>query len=167
MSIRTLLPSDISQVLSINEESQPHVAALDAHELHRLLGISQDHLVAEQQGQVSGYALSFSRDSAYDGEEFLMFKKLVLEPFIYIDQVAILPSTQKSRLGQQLYGVLELLARTRGASSLCCEVNISPPNPGSRAFHNRMGFELIRPFMTGDGRSVELLQKPLPRMTYK
>jgi predicted GNAT superfamily acetyltransferase len=34
----------------------------------------------------------------------------------------------------------EDLAAMAGDRPLCCEVNLVPPNPGSLAFHERLGF---------------------------
>ena len=159
--IRPLVPSDSGQVLLLNAESQPKVAALDRAELDRLQSISHDHIVAEDGKLICGYLLSFAREDAYDGEEFVILRTLISQPFVYIDQIAILGSLQRSGIGRRLYGVLEHTAMLRGACFLCCEVNTAPPNPGSLAFHRRLGFDSVGSFATRDGRNVELLRKRL------
>jgi predicted GNAT superfamily acetyltransferase len=52
-------------------------------------------------------------------------------------RVVVAPEARGRGLGRRLY---EDLAATAGARPLCCEVNLVPPNPGSLAFHERLGF---------------------------
>jgi uncharacterized protein len=158
-SIRKLAPSDNAQVLSLNAKAQPHVAHLDANELHRLQTLSQAHLVAEENETILGYALAFDRNDAYDGEEFMVLRSLIPQPFVYIDQVVVLGPAQKAGIGRSLYGALEQAALLRDVHSLCCEVNTTPPNPNSLAFHTRLAFSSLGSLATRDGRNVALLQK--------
>jgi predicted GNAT superfamily acetyltransferase len=160
-SIRKLVPSDTAQILSLNAKAQPHVAHLDGIELERLQSLSQAHLVAEADEAVLGYALAFDRNDAYDGEEFVALRSLIPQSFIYIDQVVILGSAQKAGIGRRLYSALEHAALLRDVRSLCCEVNTTPPNPDSFAFHTRLAFRSIGSLATRDGRNVVLLQKRL------
>jgi predicted GNAT superfamily acetyltransferase len=162
LSIRTLMPADEDQVLEINVEAQPNVAVLDHVEFSRLMGLSRTHIVAADWETVFGYALSFDRDDAYDGEEFLELRSLISQPFMYIDQVAVVGSAQGTGIGRRLYKVLEHTAWERGIRCLCCEVNTMPPNPGSLAFHSRLGFSTLSSFATRDGRNVVLLEKRIP-----
>ena len=161
LTFRPMATTDAAQVLTINASSHPHVAGLSRFELARLLSLSNAHIVAVDGQTVLGYALSFARDDAYDGEEFIALRSLIAEPFLYIDQVATAGSMRRAGIGRRLYGSLEHAALLRGARSLCCEVNTTPPNPDSLAFHTRLGFSKLAAFATGDGRRVDLLQKRL------
>ena len=161
LSIRTLVPADNVQVLSLNASAQPHVALLDGAELERLQSLSQAHLVAEDGEVIVGYALAFARGDAYDGEEFVTLSSLIPQSFVYIDQVVIHDSVKRAGIGRRLYGALEHAALLRGAHSLCCEVNTTPPNPDSLAFHGRLDFSPVGSLATRDGRNVRLLQKRL------
>jgi len=154
-----MVPDDKAQVLSLNARARPHVAPLDDAELTRLCSLSDAHLVAVAGGMVLGYTLNFADDTAYDGEEFLVFGSLIARPFIYIDQVVVLSSVRGTGVGRILYAALEHAALMRGARSLCCEVNTDPPNPGSLAFHHRLGFSVVGAIATQDGRKVHLLEK--------
>jgi uncharacterized protein len=162
LSIRALMPADEDQVLKINVEAQPNVAALDHVEFSRLMGLSRTHIVAADGETVFGYALNFGRDDAYDGEEFLALRSLISQPFVYIDQVAVIGSAQGTGIGRRLYKALEHTGWERGIRCLCCEVNTMPPNPGSLAFHSRLGFSKLSSFATRDGRNVVLLEKRIP-----
>jgi predicted GNAT superfamily acetyltransferase len=159
--IRPLAPADETQVLKINVEAQPNVAALDRVELARLSSLSRTHLVAVDGEAVRGYALIFARDDAYDGEEFQALSSLIAQPFAYIDQVAVTGPARAQGIGRRLYEALEYAASERRIHRLCCEVNTTPPNPGSLDFHARLGFSTLGSMDTRYGRNVVLLQKLL------
>jgi predicted GNAT superfamily acetyltransferase len=147
--------------LALNASARPNVAPLDGIELARLQGLSREHIVAVEGEEVRGYALVFAHDHAYDGEEFLALRPLIARPFLYIDQVVVLRSLQGTGIGRQMYGAIERSALLVRASSLCCEVNAMPPNPGALAFHSPLGFSAVGSLATGDGRTVHLLRKRL------
>jgi predicted GNAT superfamily acetyltransferase len=160
-SIRPFASADTDRVLSLNAGARPNVAPLDDAELARLHALSSTHLVAVDGGAVLGYALSFAHDDEYDGEEFQALRVMLAQPFSYIDQVVVLASARAAGIGRRLYEAIERAAVLRGARCLCCEVNTAPPNPGSLAFHGRLGFIAIGSLATRDGRNVNLLQKRL------
>jgi predicted GNAT superfamily acetyltransferase len=161
VSIRPLMSPDAGQVLSLNASARPNVAPLDGIELARLQGLSREHIVAVEGAEIRGYALVFAHDHAYDGEEFLALRSLIAQPFIYIDQVVVLRSAQGTGIGRLMYRTIERAALLDRADSLCCEVNAIPPNPGSLAFHSRLGFSAVGSLATRDGRTVHLLRKRL------
>lgn len=161
VTIRALQHDDIAEVLRINAAAVPAVFRLDASEVSRLLAISGLHLAAvRSDGCLTGYALAFSSAHPYDGEEFLAFRRFVDDPFLYVDQIAIEQDRRGTGIGRALYRELASCARGLGASSLCCEVNIEPPNPGSLMFHEHMGFARVGEFSASDGRKVALLSLP-------
>jgi len=161
LSIRPMESADAGQVLSLNAGARPNVAPLDGIELARLQALSHEHIVAVEGEAIRGYALVFAHDHAYDGEEFLALRSLIARPFLYIDQVVVLPSAQGTGIGRQMYEAIERAALLGRADSLCCEVNAIPPNPGSLAFHGRLGFCAVGSLATRDGRTVHLLRKRL------
>ena len=158
-SVCSFEPEHASDVLRINAAAGVAVCRLDARELSRLAAISPFHLIAlADDGKVLGYLLAFSRDDGYDGEEFLALRSAIDEPFLYIDQVAIDSRLAGTGIGRMLYGALAQRGRELGAKVLCCEVNTSPPNPGSLAFHGHLGFRKVGALSTSDGRTVALLR---------
>jgi hypothetical protein len=162
ITIRAMTREDSPQVLRINASSQPHVAPLNERELGRLLALHNEHLVAiENTEPALGYALAFHREASYDGEEFLVLRSALAEPFVYIDQVAVAAQHMGRGVGRALYEELERIAGGRRIRFLCCEVNTKPSNPDSATFHKRMGFEFFATLTTFDGREVELLTKTL------
>lgn len=163
-TLRTLRADDEHSVLGINAESQPHVAHLSPAELTRLVALSAQHIVVEDAaGCVIGYALVFAHDADYDGEEFRLLRQQLVEPFLYIDQIALAPSARGRGIGRLVYAGLAQQAEAQGLRALCCEVNTQPANPASLAFHERLGFDPVGPLATQDGRQVVLLQRRLDR----
>lgn len=126
------------------------------------MSLSTLHLAAlGPDGAVRGYALVFGRDHGYDGEEFLVFRQRLAMPFLYIDQVVVSASSRGAGVGREIYSDIAKRACQFGATALCCEVNASPPNPGSLAFHQAMGFASLGELATQDGRRVVLMHRPL------
>ena len=66
-----------------------------------------------------------------------------VDNFFYIDRVIIGEDAQGQGLGRTLYDDVAAFAQARGHTSLVCEVNTVPDNPGSHAFHLRLGFEVL------------------------
>jgi predicted GNAT superfamily acetyltransferase len=162
VTVRPLRHDDATDLLRLNAAAAPAVFRLDCPELSRLMGISSLHLAAAQSdATLAGYVLAFSREQPYDGEEFLVLRSSVAEAFVYVDQIAIEERARGTGIGTMLYQELAARARGLGAAALCCEVNTSPPNPGSLAFHQRMGFNRIGVINTLDGRIVTLLKREL------
>ena len=160
--VRAMTERDGSDVLRINAASRPGVSPLDEGELARLRALSALHLVAvDAQERVVGYALVLPRGAAYDGEEFHALERALPEPFLYVDQVAVAAGERRHGVGRALYAAVEALARRRGAAHVCCEVNTLPPNPGSAAFHRRLGFFAVGAMATRDGREVALYARRL------
>ena len=162
IGIRVMTAADSRQVLRINVSGRPGVAALDAEELTRLLALPNEHLVAtEDDDSALGYVLALRREAPYDGQEFLVLRSAISEPFIYIDQVVVAAGQNGRGLGRALYEELERIAGQRRIRVLCCEVNTKPSNPHSLGFHKAMGFEFLASLAVADGREVELLTKVL------
>lgn len=147
-------------MLRINVASAPAVARLDVVELQRLATLGERHLVAvDERDTVLGYALAFAHCESYDGEEFRQFTRRMAEPFLYVDQIVIAAPGRRSGIGQALYKHLAAEARRSQLTLLCCEVNTIPPNPGSMAFHLRLGFRPLDTVAVSDGRTVTLLTR--------
>lgn len=164
IAVRALAPKDANDVLRINTGARPGVAALTNVELERLTSISRGHMLAAVcDARVVGYLLAFDSKVSYDGEEFRWFRGTESEAFVYVDQVAVEEGGRSRGVGSALYAAIRTLARDIGAGALCCEVNTTPANPASLAFHRRMGFVVAGSMVTEDGRAVDLLRLRLRR----
>lgn len=82
--------------------------------------------------------------------------------FVYVDRVVVAEGSRTRGLGKLLYEDVIEAARRAGHTRLCCEVNVDPPNPGSAAFHAKMGFQEIgRARLTDRGKTVRYLTRDL------
>ena len=69
-------------------------------------------------------------------------------------------------LARVLYEDLFTAAAAAGHGVVTCEVNLVPANPGSDAFHARLGFaEVGRGELAAGAKLVRYLARPLPPAT--
>ena len=84
------------------------------------------------------------------------------ERFVYVDRVVVAERARGRGLGRLLYRDLIDAALGAGRVTLCCEVNVDPPNPASDAFHLALGFsEIGRAFLPDRGKTVRYLVRDL------
>jgi predicted GNAT superfamily acetyltransferase len=82
--------------------------------------------------------------------------------FVYVDRVVVQKDSRKRGLATLLYHDIMEAARFAGHTRICCEVNIDPPNPGSDAFHARMGFDEVgRAYLPDRRKTVRYLMRDL------
>ena len=145
--IRQAQISDFPRILDINAAEEEKTSRIDLAKITQLDSWSDYHRVAVLEDQVVRFLLVMSEASEYDGENFRWFVERYSR-FLYIDRIVIDGSAARRGVGSALYRDLIQFAATQGCPLLCCEINVSPPNPVSHAFHARFGFEEV-------GRSAE------------
>ena len=82
-------------------------------------------------------------------------------PFLYVDRIVVDDRAQRLGLGRRLYHTAAATAAARGlvGATVCCEVNVRPPNEESMMFHTRVGFEAVGEQEGGhDGVVVAMLE---------
>jgi predicted GNAT superfamily acetyltransferase len=103
-----------------------------------------------------GFLLAFDQEPAPGAIHFGWLAQQSAD-FIYVDRIVTAPHARGQGLARVCYEALYGIARGRGAKRITCEVNLSPPNPASDAFHAAMGFaEIGRNQMPG-GKIVRYL----------
>lgn len=147
MLIRQAQATDFSRILDINATEEEKTSRIDLARITQLDRWSDYHRVAVVEGQVVGFLLVMSDASDYDGDNFRWFIERY-KRFLYVDRIVIDQAYAGQGVGSALYGDLIEFAATQGRPALCCEINVSPPNPVSHAFHARFGFNEV-------GRSAE------------
>lgn len=153
MRIRDLARSDIASVLALNNAHAAEVNELSAADLSRLVAVAAHARVIDDG---LGFLIAFDERTPPQGPNHAWF--LARESaFLYVDRVVVSPSARGLGLARLLY---DDLASAAGGRLLCCEVNLAPPNPGSLAFHERLGFqpcgEAVDP---RNGKRVQYLQR--------
>ena len=137
--IREAQVSDFRRILQINATEEEKTSRIDLDRIAQLDLWSDYHKVAVMDDEVVGFLLVMSETSEYDGDNFRWFVERYSR-FLYIDRIVIDRASARRGLGSALYSDLIQFAATQSWSTLCCEINVSPPNPVSHAFHAHFGF---------------------------
>jgi predicted GNAT superfamily acetyltransferase len=131
--IRPITRDDLPAVLALNNAHAVEVNALGAEALAALVAVAEHALLSDDG---LGFVIALGERTPIQGPNHAWF--VARQPrFVYIDRVVVAPHAQGRGLGRRLY---EQLAASADGRPLCCEVNLVPPNPGSLAFHERLGF---------------------------
>ncbi len=151
---------DVPAVTTLNAGASPAVNILTEDEVSQLFGLCDIALVATNRSRdVVAFLLSLAQGQPYTSENYQWFEKRGIR-HQYIDRIVVAPSAKGTGVGRALYESVFERARERGANEVSCEVNVDPPNPGSLAFHERLGFQLLAEQWTkGDSVKVALLAR--------
>ncbi|GAA0999911.1 GNAT family N-acetyltransferase [Subtercola frigoramans] len=154
--VRPVSPADETQLLRLNNAAVPAVNELDEAALRAIL--SDSHLsiavVDERDLQtVLGFVVTFVAGAPYDSENYRWFETRS-DDFLYVDRIVVADGHRGRKLGQVLYSAVFEAARDARRREVFCEVNLQPPNPGSLAFHGRLGFSEVGQQATKGGTVV-------------
>lgn len=140
-SIRAVAADDLPLLYAINEASTPGVGQVTQAELGRLVAMSAATLVAEDSEGMAGFILCLTEGADYASPNYAWISERY-PTFAYCDRVAMARRARGRRGGEALNAAAcRHFAGKRDV--LLCEVNLAPPNPGSRRFHERLGFSAV------------------------
>ena len=163
-TLRPYRDRDLDALVAVNDAAYPAVPITPAEELAELIGMSSVAVVVDD-GAAAGFVLGMPPGLAYQSENYLFFSARAREhgtTFVYVDRIVLAAHLRGRGLGPQLYDAVFDEARRVGADEVLCEVNLEPPNPGSLAFHTRLGFvEVGRQSTKGGANVVALLAAPV------
>jgi len=167
-ALRPYHDRDLDALVAVNDAAYPAVPITPAAELAELIGMSSVAVVVDD-GAAAGFVLGMPPGLAYQSENYLFFSARAREhgtTFVYVDRIVLAAHLRGRALGPRLYDAVFEEARRVGADEVLCEVNLEPPNPGSLAFHTRLGFvEVGRQSTKGGANVVALLAAPVtPRV---
>ncbi|MFC5502021.1 GNAT family N-acetyltransferase [Lysinimonas soli] len=158
--LRPYRDDDLDALVAVNDAAYPAVPITPAVEFAELVAMSSVRLVVDD-GRPAGFLLGMPPGLDYRSENYLFFSARS-DDFVYVDRIVLSPHLQGRGIGPRLYEAAFAEARRVGASEVLCEVNLEPPNPGSLAFHSRLGFvEVGRQSTKGGANIVALLAAPV------
>ena len=162
MEIRAAEKTDYAAVLAMNEGALPHVSSLTAADLSEIAGQSFYFGVAWVDGAVAGFLMALRPGEDYPSLNYRWFCERYAS-FVYIDRIVVGPQFNGLGIGRALYVDVERVTLLSGESGvapiLTCEVNLEPPNPGSMAFHKKLGFGEVGQLVADEGKLVSLMVK--------
>lgn len=161
--IRSIDPDEILPGSSLSDKL---LALNNAHaqELSWLGPARLEHLVREAFyargiGDLDAFLIAFDQDAKYDSPNFLWFRDRYPR-FVYVDRIVTAASARGRGYAQRLYFDLFERAARAGHARVVCEINLSPPNPGSDAFHAALGFaEVGSAKIHGGAKTVRYLAR--------
>lgn len=156
LEIRDADESDFGAILALNDVEVQQTSAMDLARLQHLQGLARYHRVAVVDGRIAGFLLAMASGAPYANDNFQWFTGHV-GSFMYVDRIVVGAAFAGLGIGSALYRDLFAEARALGLSTVTCEYNIEPPNPASRAFHDKFGFhELGTQWVAGGSKRVSL-----------
>ncbi|WP_158747218.1 GNAT family N-acetyltransferase [Acidisphaera sp. L21] len=148
-----------SPLLALNNAHAAELSWLDLDRLRHLVGTAY---LAARIGAADALLLVMDQHADYDSPNFLWFHARYSR-FVYVDRVVIAPAARGRGYARLLYDALFAKAAADGYSQVVCEVNSDPPNPGSDAFHARLGFAVVgSASIHGGSKTVRYLARSLP-----
>jgi predicted GNAT superfamily acetyltransferase len=156
ITLRAYQPADNDAVLRMNEQSVHYLAPMDMPRLQQLLAWSAQLRIAEYDGEVAGFLVTFEDGSDYDSVNYQWFSEH-LKRFVYIDRIVIDQSFRGKGIGQYIYQQLrDEAASDASALWLAAEIDIEPRNDYSLNFHQKQGFVEVASQQAGQGKQVSL-----------
>lgn len=154
--IRSVQPADFQVLMTLNNSNMPHVNNLQPRQVEWLAKVACSFPVAYAKGQLAGFLVALPRGLEYGSLNYQYFMQRYQE-FTYIDRLVVATPHRRQGLAQQLYQHFFGAVPSR---VIACEVNIDPPNPGSMALHEKLGFRQVgKQFTEGGSKQVSLMIK--------
>ena len=146
-------------LLALNNAHAQELSWLEAERLEYLVS---EAFLARRIGRLDAFLLAFDQDARYDSPNFIWFRTRYPR-FVYVDRIVVAPSARGRGCARRLYDDLFEHAARAGNDRVVCEVNKTPPNPASDAFHAALGFvEVGSASVHGGSRTVRYLSHTLP-----
>jgi predicted GNAT superfamily acetyltransferase len=157
--VRSLEALDMPAVLALNNAHAAELGAVDPEKLRRLVAFAALATAVGPSGDPDAFLLAFDERTPAQGPNHAWFLGRHAR-FLYVDRVCVRERARRRGLARALYDDVIAAAARRGAPLVCCEVNVDPPNPGSDAFHEALGFvEVGRAFLPDRGKTVRYLER--------
>jgi len=149
---------DIDALLALSNAHEREIGRFTRNDFAELVGLSFRTRMTEAR---DAFLIALAERAPADAPNYHWFSERISR-FVYIDRVVVGEQVRRRGLARLLYDDLFEAARRAGYARVCCEVNIDPPNPGSDAFHMRLGFQEIgRAYLPTREKTVRYLVREL------
>ncbi len=164
-AVRDATAADFERILALNAMFVAETSAMDGEKLSRLHALAFHHRVAVIDGEVAGFLLAMRDGAAYDNDNFAWFSARY-RSFAYVDRIVVDAAAAGTGIGRRLYDDLFDRTHRLDIGVVACEYNLEPPNPASKAFHDRFGFaEVGRQRVAGGSKLVSLQIRDITEYT--
>ncbi|MBK8285137.1 MAG: GNAT family N-acetyltransferase [Ahniella sp.] len=154
--LRLIVESDFDSILGLNDAEVQQTSPMDVTRLRSLVAMSCHAKVVTVGEQIAGFLIALRDGAPYVNDNFRWFASRFAH-FLYVDRIVVGSAFSGRGIGSILYDDLFAFARTQGLDTITCEYNLVPPNPSSRAFHDRFGFtEIGTQWVSGGTKKVSL-----------
>jgi predicted GNAT superfamily acetyltransferase len=143
-------------LLALNNAHAQELSWLEPERLEYLVG---EAFLARRIGDLDAFLLAFDQGARYDSPNYLWFRNRY-ERFVYVDRIVVATAARGRGCARRLYHDLFDHALRAGHDRVFCEVNLSPPNLVSDAFHAALGFVEVGNAEVGN-RIVRYLSRAL------
>ena len=141
----------------------PHMSEAELEAVRTRADVAIAVVDERDSNAVLGFLLALRPGADYDSENYRWFEGRGADG-IYVDRIVVAESARGLGLGATLYSSVFAAAGAEGRAEVTCEVNLEPPNPGSLAFHARLGFVEVGRQSTKSGSVVvSLMAAPITR----
>lgn len=150
--IREMTHSDFDSIVHLNQNALEGVGPLDNESLSLLVKMSDQALVAEDDGDIAGFVITLPPGAEYDSSRYRWFEDKLVDDYVYLDRIVVSDEHRRKGVASKLYEEIE------GDAPVALEVYET--NDVSLAFHESRGFEEIGA-LTHDGKTnLMLVREP-------
>ena len=157
ITIRNLNEYDFGSIVGLNDAEVQQTSQMDLDRLDQLVQMSSYCKVAVRDGQVAAFVIALREEAPYENDNYSWFASH-FPKFLYVDRVVVGSDFSGLKIGSMLYKDMFQFARSHAISIITCEYNIEPPNPASRAFHDKFGFRQVGTQWVAGGSKLVSLQ---------
>lgn len=141
ITVREAAAHDHAAVLALNNLATPHVNELSTRDFAWLVAHAEYFRVAEDDAGLAAFVLALRPGLDYWSLNYRWFLDRG-DDFLYLDRVVVADRARGRGIGRAMYDDIDRFASPTWRR-IVLEVNLRPPNPGSLAFHERLGFRRV------------------------
>ena len=144
--------SDFDTIVHLNQNALEGVGPLDNESLSLLVKMSDQALVAEDDGDIAGFVITLPPGAEYDSSRYRWFEVKLVDDYVYLDRIVVSDEHRRKGVASKLYEEIE------GDAPVALEVYDT--NDVSLAFHESRGFEEVGA-LTHEGKTnLMLVREP-------